>query len=138
MSLVRAMELEGKMERAPFEPLRLLPSQLSPRGALTGDRRLCAAMLEEAAELLSGKGCHATRGDFLDTVRWAAEEQGFTPRSFSFEWLCEIAGIDAGHWRRYLLGAAWSTAPVALGKRRPRVKKLELAEDFTGVEGADI
>src|SRR5262249_30693365 len=90
---------------APFEPDTLLPSQYFDRLRVphrSGEFRLMMAILEDAVRVFR---THAARGgpEFADAEAWFDERDD--TYVFSFESICDIAGLDAGYLRRGL--RAW-------------------------------
>jgi hypothetical protein len=113
----------------PVEPWIMLPSQTfggAGAAALSGERRLMAAVLADALHLYLK---HARGGSapsqilFRETERWI--ESGDRSRLLSFENVCDVLEIDAGRLRRalYLHAASGIVRAIPFDVGRLRVSR---------------
>lgn len=83
-------------------PIPPLPSQFYSSKASTPERRLLAAVLEDAVEIIRhGPDYHKGR-PYRDTVVWITAERSDWP--FCFVALCEELGLNADKVKAQLLG----------------------------------
>lgn len=64
-----------------------------------GERRLMAAVLEDAATLYREGPRPRTKGTYAELERWLASDDRST--LFTFLNLCDVLGLDVGRVRRY-------------------------------------
>ena len=122
-----------------FEPDTLLASQYFdrvPHRAVDGERRLMAAVLEDAVRIyLKHLGGPGEREElFRETEAWI-EERG-ADRLYAFENVCAVLDLDADYLRQGLLARKRQARPSAAASDDAAAAGIDEAMPFRAASGA--